>query len=384
MEPIQLMFWLSLLLVAYTYCGYPLSLWMCSKWKNVELLQTEVKPFVSVVMSVMNEEKNLKARLHNLISQDYPADRIEIIVVSDGSDDRTCEMARSVAKDNVNLVMLEQRHGKAFALNQGVARAKGEIVVFADARQRFEPHAISRLVASFGDPRVGCVSGELVLLQDNNSSIGVEMGAYWQYEKWIRKMESQTGSVVGATGAIYAIRRDLYRNLPVSTLLDDVLTPLNIVEQGFLCAFNSYAVAYDDVSKNARQEWRRKVRTLAGNWQLMSLHPEFLLPWRNPCWWRLLSHKCMRLFVPFALIILLVTSCLLSGGFYRTMAGMQLLIYALSFIGALVPRVRSFKIVNMSYFFLVMNAAALGGFWRWVTGGCQTVWQPAVVHGKSG
>ncbi len=203
------------------------------------------------------------------------------------------------------------------------------------------------------------------------------MGAYWRYEKWIRKMESRTGSVVGATGAIYAIRRDLYRNLPVGTLLDDVLTPLNVIEQGFRCTFNSCAVAYDAVSKNARQEWRRKVRTLAGNWQLMSLHPELLLPWRNPCWWRLLSHKFMRLFVPFALIILLVTSCLLSGGFYRTMAGMQLLIYALSFIGALVPRVRSFRIVNMSYFFLVMNAAALGGFWRWVTGGCRTVWQPA-------
>jgi cellulose synthase/poly-beta-1,6-N-acetylglucosamine synthase-like glycosyltransferase len=383
-SPIKIVFWLSLLVVFYTYAGYPLLLWLLSCFKRLEAPGSEATPSVSVVMSAFNEEGAIQGRIENLISQDYPADKIEIIVVSDGSTDKTCDMVRSLLRDNVKLVVLGERHGKASALNQGIARAKGEIIVFADARQRFKVDAVSHLAASFGDPHVGCVSGELVFLRDDDSTINAEMGAYWRYEKWIRKMESRTGSVIGATGAIYAMRRELYRALPPSTILDDVLTPLNVVLQGFRCTFNRCAVAYDAVSKDAGQEWLRKVRTLAGNWQLLSLQPALFLPWRNPCWWRFVSHKILRLLVPYALGLLLVSSALLPEGFYRAMTALQLLVYAMSCVGAVVPAARSFRIVNVSYFFLVMNFAAVSGFWRWVTGRCVTVWQPAAAHGKNG
>lgn len=362
--------------ISYTYVGYPLQLWVLSRIKRIGVRKEQIAPLVSVVMSVLNEEKNINERLENLLCQDYPAGKIEIIVVSDGSTDNTCEIVSDYSENRVRLIELRERKGKALALNDGIAEAKGEIVVFADARQRFEADAVSHLVANFHDPQVGCVSGELFFWNDAESRIKAEMGAYWNYEKQIRKMESMAGSVVGATGAIYAIRRNLYRLLPAGTILDDVMIPLNIVTQGYRCIFDGSAVAYDAVSKDAAQEWGRKVRTLAGNWQLLSLCPALLLPWRNPCWWRFLSHKIMRLLVPFALVSLFTSGALLAGGCYRAATVVQLLFYAAALAGVIVPAARRARIVSLGYFFLVMNAAAVAGFWLWIAGRCSTAWKP--------
>jgi cellulose synthase/poly-beta-1,6-N-acetylglucosamine synthase-like glycosyltransferase len=363
----------------YTYIGYPLLLWIADRFTRRNVDKATLSPQISIVMAVWNEEKNIARRLDNLLAQEYPAGNMEVIVVSDGSSDNTTQIVASYGNRNVRLVELERRAGKASALNQGIAAASGEIIVFADARQRFATDAVSRLVANLHDPQVGCVSGELVLLEDEQSQIQAEMGAYWNYEKWIRRTESRTGSVVGATGAIYAIRRSLYRSLPEDTLLDDVLTPLNIVQQGYRCTFDSSAVAYDNFSKDAKQEWRRKVRTLAGNWQLLSLQPSLLLPWSNPCWWRFMSHKIMRLIVPLALILLFCSGALLQGPVYRTATGLQCLLYAMALAGLFVPVLRTMRIISLCYFFLVMNAAALGGFWFWATGRSTTIWNKPLI-----
>lgn len=373
------MFWSSLVFIFYTYAGYPLQLWVHSRFRRIVVPKDKTGSFVSVVVSVLNEEKNIRERLDNLLSQDYPANKIEIIIVSDGSTDKTCEIVRGYAGDKVRLIELGDRKGKAFALNAGTKEAKGEIVVFSDARQRFEPDVISHLVANFSDPQVGCVSGELVFIDDAESRIRAEMGAYWKYEKWIRKMESLTGSVVGATGAIFAVRRNLFQQLPAGAILDDVMTPLNVVLQGYRCIFDGSAVAYDTISKDAAQEWRRKVRTLAGNWQMLDMRPALLFPWRNPCWWRLLSHKIMRLIVPFALVSLFVSAAVLAGRFYRAATVVQVMFYAAASTGAFVPAARRMRLVNLSYFFLVMNAAAVCGFWWWITGRSAAAWQPAAT-----
>ncbi len=371
------LFWFSLACILYTFIGYPLLLrFFPKKSLRLDVHKDLFIPNVSIVIAAWNEEANISKRLDNLLTQDYPTDKTEIIVVSDGSTDSTNSIVSSYSDRSVRLVSLEDRLGKAQALNQGIAQAKGNIIVFCDARQYFEPSAVSWLVANFYDPRVGCVSGELILVKDDQSRIQVEMGAYWNYEKWIRKMESRTGSVVGATGSIYAIRRFLFKPLPPGTILDDVLTPLNIVREGYRCIFESKAVALDCFSKDTGQEWQRKVRTLAGNWQMLSLQPELLLPWRNPCWWRLVSHKILRLIVPFALIILFISGALLQGMLYRTVVVLQCLLYASALLACLLPTVRANRILRLEYFFLVMNAAALAGFWRWITGDCKTVWQP--------
>lgn len=195
--------------------------------------------------------------------------------------------------------------GKPFCINTGVAAAIGDIVVFADCRQRFADNAIKELIKNFDDPNVGCVSGELVFEETTGSSIQAEMGAYWRFEKWLRKLESSTGSVPGATGAIYAVRIKLFRPLPAQTLLDDVLIPMNICMQGYRTIFEGRAIAYDTVSKNLALEKKRKIRTLAGNWQLLFLEPVLLNPLKNPLWIRFISHKIFRLLIPYVLIMLL-------------------------------------------------------------------------------
>jgi biofilm PGA synthesis N-glycosyltransferase PgaC len=238
--------------------------------------------------------------------------------------------------------------GKAAALNAAVNRAKHGIVVFADARQRFAPDAIRRLVSHFNDPQVGAVSGELILdceggtdLQtDQVSTVAEGVGAYWKYEKWLRKREAQIGSTLGVTGAIYAMRRWLWQPLPDDTLLDDVLAPMRVVMRGYRVTFDGLARAFDVTAKDASVEMRRKVRTLAGNFQLLWREPRLLVPGLNPVWLQFMSHKVGRLLVPYALIGLLVSSLALARHhwFYAVAAVAQLAFYALAAYGAALDR----------------------------------------------
>lgn len=376
------LFWLSAVLIIYTYIGYPACLYFRQRCKRLPVAKGPCEPWVSVVIAARNEEHVIAQRVENLLRQQYPAEKLQILVVSDGSTDRTTEIVEGFFDSRVHVIPLETTRGKAGALNVGVAAAQGEIVVFADARQLFEPDAIRQLVGNFADVQIGCVSGELFFLKDATSTIQAEIGAYWKYEKWIRKAESVTGSVVGATGAIYAIRRSLYQPLPLGTVLDDVLTPMRIVLQGYRTVFDGSAIAYDVVSQDTRQEWKRKVRTLAGNWQLLSLQAALFIPFVNRNWFRFLSHKLLRLIVPAALIGLLFSSFALSGFLYRGFLGVQVIGYLAATAGLSLPIARRLSVVNLSCFFVVMNAAAVAGFWRWITGQVSSTWQPACAKSK--
>jgi cellulose synthase/poly-beta-1,6-N-acetylglucosamine synthase-like glycosyltransferase len=207
--------------------------------------------------------------------------------------------------------------GKPHALNTGVSLAHGDFVVFADARQDFDPDAVRELIANFNDPKVGSVSGELVFYEGSDTSIKAEMGFYWTIEKWIRKMEGQVHSIPGATGAIYAIRKELFEEIPEKTILDDVFVPMKIVTSGYRNVFDDRAIAHDVFSKDLAEEKRRKVRTLRGNYQLLHLMPELASISGNPIFFQFFSHKIFRLFVPFSFIALLVSSFTAAGFIYR-------------------------------------------------------------------
>jgi biofilm PGA synthesis N-glycosyltransferase PgaC len=265
-----------------------------------------------MVMAVRNEAHRLPARIRNLLSLDYSGER-QIIVVSDGSTDHP-ERALAGAPDSVELVVIAPS-GKAAALNAGVARARHDLVVFADARQTFAPDALRLLVAPFRDARIGGVTGELVLDAEvhsgsraSESAVSEGVGLYWRYEKALRRFESTIGSTLGATGAIYALRRALWQPLPPDTLLDDVLAPMRAVLDGYKVVFEDRAKAFDRASADARAESRRKIRTLAGNVQILWLEPRLLVPFVNPVWLQYMSHKLGRLVVPYALAGLLVSS----------------------------------------------------------------------------
>ncbi|HMK43915.1 MAG TPA: glycosyltransferase family 2 protein [Dissulfurispiraceae bacterium] len=332
-------------------------------------------PSVSVVLAMRNEARTIKRRLENLAVQDYPAGKMEIIAVSDGSDDNTEALVKEMQDSRIQLLTLPTPHGKAVALAHGVAVAKGEIIVFADARQTFETSAIRELMENFGDPTVGCVSGQLVFVEKEESAVRVPMGAYWSYEKSVRRHESLTGSTIGVSGSIYAMRRELYRPLPAGTLLDDVFSPMLVIRQGYRVVFEEKAVAFDVVSRNIEQEWRRKVRTLTGNWQLLGLAPWLAFPKFNPVWGRFMSHKIFRILVPFFLAAAFVSSGLLPGLFYTAAFIVQGAFYAIAASAAVIPRLRTLPGIGIIYFFVVLNAAAVIGFWKWISGQAATTWQ---------
>jgi cellulose synthase/poly-beta-1,6-N-acetylglucosamine synthase-like glycosyltransferase len=348
-------FWGSVAFIAYVYVGYPLMLAAYTRLVRrqprlpqvVRAQRRDDLPGVSVVIAARNEAHRLPDRIANLLESDYPSDRLQIIVASDGSTDDTVDALASY-RDRVELVLLPPL-GKANALNAAVLRAIHPVLVFADARQRFAPDAIRRLVTHFRDPQVGAVSGQLILdcedadqgesdKEDPSSTIAEGVGTYWRYEKWLRRHEAVVGSMVGVTGAIYAMRRYLWQCLPTDTLLDDVLGPMRLVMRGYRVTFEPGAHAFDRTAPDAAHELRRKMRTLAGNFQMLAQEPRVLLPLINPVWLQFVSHKIGRLLVPYALIAIFVSNAVLmltaASRLYALTFSAQVVFYGLAVYGA--------------------------------------------------
>lgn len=373
---LSLVFWSGAAVIAYAYAGYLCRLRVRAIWRPWPVQRGVATPAVSIVMVVRNEAAGLREKLRNLMTLDYPADRCQLVVVSDGSTDGTEAILREAAQDpRVHVVLNQVPQGKACGLNDGVGLAQGEVVVFTDARQQIEARALRLLVENFADPQVGAVSGELMLGDPASGEANRGMGLYWRMEKRVRELESATGSVVGATGALYAVRRELVPEVPAETILDDVFIPMQVVKQGFRVVFDGRARAWDVPDLGREREFRRKVRTLAGNYQLVQLAP-WLLRRENPLRFDFVSHKLMRLVVPLALLAVFVTSGFLPGQFYRVAFWLQIVGYGLSVLGwtewNLGPLSR---LADAACTLVVLNAAAAMAFMNFITGQ-RTEWSP--------
>jgi biofilm PGA synthesis N-glycosyltransferase PgaC len=335
-------FWTSAFVILYCYLGYPvlLATWARLASRPVAKGSTDGMrewPSISIILAARNEAANLPSRITNLLELNYSGRR-EIIVVSDGSTDETLD---ELARFGSSIRVLEMpAGGKPLALNAGVEAATGDILVFADARQQFCPDALVELAANFDDRRVGGVTGELMLdcegTENVESTIGDGIGLYWKYEKWLRRKESAVWSTLGATGAIYALRRKLWTPLPADTLLDDVLAPMRAVVAGYRVVFEERARAFDRTSPDAAAEARRKTRTLAGNYQILAQEPRLLLPILNPVWLQYASHKIGRLLVPWCLLAILASSAVLAASSWLYFAAFcaQAAFYGLADLGA--------------------------------------------------
>jgi len=370
----ETLFWVSATLLFYIYFGYPLLLWLLSKVVAKPVRPAEILPSVSVLLSAFNEEKVLVQKVENLLSLDYPKDRLEILVGSDGSTDRTIEILKWYQGHGVQLHVEETRGGKPRMLNLLAKEAKGDILVLTDARQRIDRQAVRELVKNFNDPTVGCVSGELIF-RSHRGSVGEGVGRYWSYEKFIRQKESDLDSVIGATGALYAVRRLLYTPVPEETVLDDVYLPMKVVAQGFRTLFEPKALVFDDASQTPRQEYDRKVRTLAGNYQSFVQLAGMLNPLKSRVAFQFISHKLLRILAPFFLLTLFVATLpLREEPFYHLFLMGQLLFYGLALLGAVVPgRIR--RLVSTPYVFCLLNVSALVGLYRYLTGRQQVTWK---------
>lgn len=364
----KLLFWCSLSLIFFTYAGYPILLYLRARFWPRPILRASIFPTVTVILTVCNEARNLPGKLKSLAELDYPADRFDVIIVSDGSTDGTNEILAEWKSPQCRVLTLLEHRGKAAALNCGVAHSPGEIIVFTDARQRIASDALKNLVENFADPAVGCVSGELMMGDGSTAASDEGVGLYWRVEKNIRHWEGTAGSTVGATGAFYAVRRNLLLPLPQGTILDDVYIPLQVVRQGSRVVFDRSARARDDLKPTAKQEFRRKVRTLVGNYQLLQITPWVVMR-SNPVRLQFICHKLLRLLVPFALVGLLVSTIGLRKSIYEVALGLQLVFYAFA---ALTVFREPFGIISrmaqLSRAFLVLNTAAAVAFIYFVTG----------------
>ncbi len=366
---------LAFCILVYTYVGYPILIGVLARLRPLRVAEDPAYlPKVTACIPVYNAASYLTAKVESLLALDYPADKIEILLYSDGSDDDTNAVAAAIASRDprVKLLINDKRGGKPKGVNRMLEVATGEVLLMTDVRQPLVPGALRALVTKLADPSVACVSGNLVL----RGSAGA--GAYWRYENWIRMQESRFRGMVGVTGPIYAIRKVDMRPLPEGVILDDMWVPLRLRLAGRHILFAEGAIAYDDAFGDKR-EYGRKVRTLAGNYQLFALLPALLVPFRNPSWFETVSHKLLRLVCPWALLGLLAASGLgaitkaeptpiiLYG--LRPLLGGQMAFYLFALLGEWGGRIGS-----LCRTFVVLNSAAVVGLWRFVTGAQKVTW----------
>jgi cellulose synthase/poly-beta-1,6-N-acetylglucosamine synthase-like glycosyltransferase len=372
-------FWFAAAMVMYVYVLYPVGIYLLAR---VRARQAESSAPVaspvsfSVVLAVHDEAARIGGRLDELLALIAATGRhAELIVVADGCTDGTAALARSHPSTLVRVVELTENAGKAQALSRGCAAAHGDVLVFADARQRWATDALQQLLQNFQRAEVGAVSGELVIEAAPGVLAGV--GLYWRYEKWLRRNEGRLHSTVGVSGSICAVRRELFRPIPRGVLLDDLYWPLQVAMQGRRVVYEQRAMAYDRLPRHLAGEFRRKVRTLSGNLQLAVMLPQALLPWRNPIWLQFLSHKLLRLLVPWMLVAMLLSSSLLDGLFYRAAFAAQLLCYGLALVALAGGPGSRWRLATMAASFLLLNAAAGLAFWVWICGRAEGAWKKA-------
>jgi poly-beta-1,6-N-acetyl-D-glucosamine synthase len=381
----EVLFWGSLGLVGYTYVGYPGISWTLARLRPRPVRTGPITPTMTVLIAAHNEEAGIGAKLENLLELDYPPDRLDLVVVSDGSTDRTPALVEEYASQHpgrVTLVAVPERQGKASALNTGAAHASGDILLLADARQGFDRAVARALARHFADPEVGAVSGELILMTQGRDGQGAGLDAYWRYEKWLRQTESRWGSSMGYTGAVSAIRRSLFRSLPPDTLVDDLVVPLRVIAGGLRVVFEPGARAFDRLSPIPGREFSRKVRTLVGVLQTCIESRRFVGPLGAGTWCQLLSHKLSRLAVPYALAAILLACALSDGLLYRTLLVAQALTYALGVSSLVFSRDRVPRLAAIPAAFLMLNAAAVVAAFGYFTGRRLDLWRRPVSSGS--
>ncbi len=373
----KVVFWLSFVAIGYTYAGYPLIMFALARLRSRPWLRKQQVRPVSVIMAVHNGARLLREQIAHLLSLDPQYVR-EVIIVSDGSNDGTEEILGEVLDARVRPIILREQGGKAAALNHGITAASSEILLFIDIRPRVVEGAVAELVSNFADPKVGCVAGELSLnTEGHDAAASAVSGVYWKYEQWIRNCEAAWDSPVGVYGGFYAVRRELATIFPAGIILDDMFQPLAIVRQGYRSVLDRSACVVDRWPDKVAGEFQRKIRTLAGNYQLVAQAP-WVLGLGNRLWFQLVSHKLMRLVVPYLFVVLLVSTTWLgmdSVG-WRLVAAAQWAFWLAALLALRMKIPVIHRVAAPASALLVLNAAAVAGLYKFLftTGPLWKIW----------
>jgi cellulose synthase/poly-beta-1,6-N-acetylglucosamine synthase-like glycosyltransferase len=386
-SPLQIVlaavFWTCVGLVAYAYLAYPVLIWGLGRWFGRRVTWPSDPPAelptVSLLIAAYNEEAVIEDRLRNALELDYPRDKLEIVVASDGSTDSTAEIVRRYAERGVRLREYPARRGKAAVLNSAFGEVRGEVVILSDANTYTEPDAVRKLVRWFADPTLGVVCGRLILT-DRDTGRNAD-GLYWRYETFLKRSEGRLGALLGANGAIYAIRRSAFTPIPDDTLVDDLVIPLLArLRTGCGIRYDCEAVAHEETAARLSCEFHRRSRIGAGGFQSMGLLWKLLDPRQGWVAFTFCSHKILRWLGPFFLLAALATNLLLwEVACYPYLVLGQLGFYLVSVLGAYVPpRVRVLKPLWLTTMFAGMNMALALGFWRWLRGSQKAAWKRTV------
>jgi cellulose synthase/poly-beta-1,6-N-acetylglucosamine synthase-like glycosyltransferase len=380
MLAVEIVFWTCLFLVVYAYALYPACIWLlarfCARSAGPANDAADDLPRVTLLVAAHNEEQVIEEKILNSLRLDYPSDRLSIVIASDGSTDATPEIVSRYANQGIQLLNYRQRRGKSGLLNAAVAETNGEILVLSDANTEYEPIAIRKLVRWFADPGVNVVCGRLLLL-DSHRGRNVD-GIYWRYETFLKNCEGRLGALLGANGAIYAIRRRSYVPIPGNTIVDDLVIPLlsKLRHRGRI-VFDPEAVASEETAPHIGSEFRRRVRIGTGAYQSVPLLWRLLNPRYGWTAFAFLSHKILRWMVPFFLLGLAISNLLLlDQARFRAALAVQVAVYAAALAGTCLPgRSLPCKLVRALTMFVGMNVALLFGFWRWLASPQTGAWR---------
>lgn len=370
-------FWAAALLLAQTYFLYPLWLLILARLRpgpRREPARPRVWPMVSLVVAAHDEAGCIGEKLRNSLALDYPPDRLEVLIGSDGSTDGTDGIVRTHPDPRVQL-SAAPRAGKTSVLNRCIPAARGDIVVLSDANTRIEPGALKALVRHFEDPEVGAVCGRLQLY--NPTRAEYEESAYWRYESWLKALEGTQGAVVGANGGLYALRRGLFTRLPPSTIVDDFVIALRLLDQGYRVLYEPAALASEETTEDYGREFGRRARIAAGNFQSLGLVPGLLSPFRGFPAFAFWSHKVLRWCAPALMLVALAANvALLDEPFYRLTMAAQVGFYGLALLGSLaVGPTFVRRTAGIAYYFVTMNLAIAVGFWRFLRNSQGAAWE---------
>jgi len=375
----EVIFWLSVAALFYTYVGYPLLLALVSALRPRKVRRGEFEPTVTIIITAYNEERDLAAKLENTLALDYPRELVEIIIASDCSTDRTDQIGREFAGRGVQHHRQPERLGKTAAQNAAVEKAHGEIILFSDATSLYQPNAVRAMMPCFADTTVGCVAGRLEYVDGSDSQVGRGARSYWGYETFLKRHESRVGSLIGASGCLYAVRRSAYVPL-YHEACSDFIIATKMVEQGLRAVYEPNAVCTEQTNRQSDEELKMRVRIIAQTFTDLWRHRSLLNPVRGGFFGvQLLSHKVMRYFVPFFLMGLFVASAILAPGslFYRLMFAGQIAGYLCPALAWLLDRVgiRS-RLLAFPQYFMLANLASVIGCYKFLRGQRYASWEP--------
>lgn len=381
---LEIIFFFFIFIIFYVYFGYPLIISLIAVINKKTVQKNEnYEPKVSLIIAAHNEEDSIEEKIQNSLSLNYPKDKLEIMIFSDASTDRTDRIVDLYQDKGITLIKLPERKGKTIGQNLTVTLAKGDIIIFSDANAIYREDAIRKIVRNFYDQSVGCVCGELIYFNEDKSLIGDAENVYWDYEKFIKRQENRAASILGANGSIYAVRADLF--VPLSEeIISDFIEPFKIIEQGFRVVYEPEALSFEQSTTNFIEEYHRKKRIINRSFYSLIYYKTFLNPGKYPLLsFQLISHKLLRWLIPVYLpIIFLVNLFLLNSLFFQITLGMQIIFYATAILGYLLEKKNWHNILFYTpFYYCLVNIASLQAIFEYFIKRKKIVtWKPIRVN----